>query len=178
MGHDGRSQCLHRLQRLRHCLPGGKQHSDRRQTAGHARPRDALDADRSLLRERESITIRIAAQWPENPEIVHEPMMCQHCENAPCETVCPVNATVHSEDGLERDGLQPLHRHAVLREQLPVQSAALQFLRLQPAAGREEKDRRRARRLSGISRAAHRQRARRTRSSCRRIRTSPCACAA
>ena len=34
----------------------------------------------------------------------------------------------------QRDGLQPLHRHAVLREQLPVQGAALQFLRLQPAA--------------------------------------------
>ena len=38
----------------------------------------------------------------DNPMSVHQPMMCQHCRNAPCETVCPVLATSTSSEGLNQ----------------------------------------------------------------------------
>ena len=87
-----------------------------------------------MLRGREMSWMRIERYWEggtdgEPIEARFVPMMCQHCDNA------PVRAGLSGLRGLpharrpQRPGVQPLRRHALLRQQLPVQGALLQLAR-------------------------------------------------
>ncbi len=55
-----------------------------------------------LRKDAETFSFSRAEIAATNPKVVHMPMMCQHCNHAGCETVCPVAATNHSNEGLNQ----------------------------------------------------------------------------
>jgi MoCo/4Fe-4S cofactor protein with predicted Tat translocation signal len=54
------------------------------------------DSGKEVTEEQEISTLKDL----DHVSVVHQPMLCQHCDHAPCETVCPVLATVHSSEGI------------------------------------------------------------------------------
>ena len=117
MGNDRRSRSLHRLRGLRRGLPCGKQYADCRAGAGRDGADASMDPHRALLGRRVS----------EYPGAVH-------AGDVPALRRCALRAGLSGVRDVpyarrtQRAGLQPLRRHALLREQLPVHRAVFQLV--------------------------------------------------
>ena len=132
VGDGDRPDGLHRLQRLRRRLPGGEQHPGRR-----ARSRCCAGAR----------CTGSASTATSTGEPGRSPAIALPAGGLPALRERAVRAGLPggrdactADEGLNEHGLQPLRRHALLREQLPVQGAAVQLLQLpqERARGRED----------------------------------------
>ena len=126
LGDGDRPLDLRRLQRLRDRLPGREQHPRRRQGAGPAGPRHAVDPHRPLLPGR-----------PRRPGDLPPARDLHALRERAVRGRLPGQRHGAQRRGAEPDGLQPLRRHAVLLEQLPVQGPPLQLL---PLLGLHDRD--------------------------------------
>ena len=127
VGDDDRPELLHRLQRVHGRLPEREQHTGRRQGPGREGPRDALDPGRPLLLRR---ALRESGSGL-SARALHAVRGC------PVRTGLPRGCDGARRAGPQRDGLQPVHRDALLLEQLSLQGAPLQLLQLHQGHARD-----------------------------------------